>query len=174
MIYLWYYKILKQHILELKMSRKKLITKKKEWNVCADIILYLICFLFCDTNLLLEYFKPTHTHTHTHRNTYIYMYMCVHMCVYIYRAFLVAQTVNNLPAIQETWVQTLGWEDSVEKGMTTQCSILAWKMPWTEEPDGLLSMGLQRVRHNWATNAHTTAILVPFKAKILNNFLILE
>ena len=59
-----------------------------------------------------------------------------------------AQTVNNLPAIQETWVQTVGWEDPVEKGMTTQCSILAWKMPWTEEPDGLLSMGLQRVRHN--------------------------
>ena len=148
MIYLWYYKILKQHILELKMSRKKLITKKKEWNVCADIILYLICFLFCDTNLLLEYFKPTHTHTHTQIYIYIYMYVCVcvYVCVYTHTyiwAFLVAQTVNNLPAIQETWVQTVGWEDPVEKGMTTQYSILAWKMPWTEEPDGLLSMGLQ-------------------------------
>ena len=59
--------------------------------------------------------------------------------------------VKNLPAIQETRVWSLGWEDPLEKGMTTHSSILAGKIPWTEEPGGLQSMGSQRVRHNWAT-----------------------
>ena len=56
--------------------------------------------------------------------------------------------VKNLPALQETWVQSLGREDPLEKKMATHSSILAWKIPWTEEPGGLQSMGLQRVGHN--------------------------
>ena len=56
-----------------------------------------------------------------------------------------AQTVKNLPAIMETWVRALGWEDPLEKGMATHCSILAWRIPWTEEPGGLQSMESQRV-----------------------------
>ena len=56
--------------------------------------------------------------------------------------------VKNLPAVQETWVRSLGVEDSLEKGMATQSSILAWRIPWMEEPGGLQSMGLQRVRHD--------------------------
>ena len=56
-----------------------------------------------------------------------------------------AQMVKNLPAKQETQVQSLGWEDTLEKEMATHPSILAWRIPWTEEPDGLQSMGLQRV-----------------------------
>ena len=59
-----------------------------------------------------------------------------------------AQTVKNLPAIQETQVQSLGWEDPLEKGMATHSSILAWKVPWTEEPGGPESMGSQRVGHD--------------------------
>ena len=59
--------------------------------------------------------------------------------------FPVAQTAKNLPTVQETWVQSLGQEDPLEKGMTTQSSILAWKIPWTEDPGGLYSMGSQRV-----------------------------
>ena len=55
-----------------------------------------------------------------------------------------AQMVKNLPAIQETWVRSLGWKDPLEKGTTTHSSILAWRIPWTEEPGGLLSMGSQR------------------------------
>ena len=55
------------------------------------------------------------------------------------RAFLAAQMVKNLPAMQETWVQSLGWEDSLEKRMATHSSILAWRIPWTEEPGGLQS-----------------------------------
>ena len=55
------------------------------------------------------------------------------------------QTVKNLPAMQETWVQSLGQEDPLEKGMATHSSILVWRIPWTEEPDRLQSMGSQRV-----------------------------
>ena len=69
-----------------------------------------------------------------------------------------AQMVKNLPAVQVTQVQSLGWEDALEKEMATHCSILAWRIPWTEEPCGLQSMGSQRVGHDWATN---TSICCP-------------
>ena len=59
-----------------------------------------------------------------------------------------AQTVKNLPAIRETRVRSLGWEDLLEKGMATHSSILAWRIPWTEELGGLQSMGSQRVGHD--------------------------
>ena len=57
-------------------------------------------------------------------------------------AFLVAQTIQNLPAMQETWVSFLGWEDPLEKGMATHSNILSWRIPWTEEPGWLQFMGL--------------------------------
>ena len=63
-------------------------------------------------------------------------------------AAMAAQMVKNLPALQETQVQSLDWEDPLEKGMVTHSSILAWRIPWTEEAGGLQSVGLQRVRHN--------------------------
>ena len=56
--------------------------------------------------------------------------------------------VKNLPAMQETWVQSLGQKDPLEEGMATHSSILAWRIPWTEEPGGLQSMRSQRVRHD--------------------------
>ena len=59
-----------------------------------------------------------------------------------------AQIVKNLPAVQETRVQSLGWEDSLEKGVATHASILAWRIPWTEESGGLQSMGSQTVSHD--------------------------
>ena len=62
--------------------------------------------------------------------------------------FLVAQMVKNPPAVQETWVQSLGWEDPLEKKMATHSGILAWKIPWTQEPGRIQSMGLQRVGHD--------------------------
>ena len=62
-------------------------------------------------------------------------------------ASLVAQMIKNLPVIQGTQVQSLGQEDPLEKGMATHSSILAWRIPWTEEPVRLQSMWLQRVRH---------------------------
>ena len=66
----------------------------------------------------------------------------------IFRASLEAQTVKRLPTIQETQVQSLGWEDPLEKEMATHSSIPAWKIPWTEEPGRLQSMGSQRVGHD--------------------------
>ena len=71
------------------------------------------------------------------------------MCVFIHiYASLVAQTVKNLTAMWETWVQSLGWEGPLEKGMATHSSILAWRTPWTEEPGGLQFIGSQRVGCN--------------------------
>ena len=62
---------------------------------------------------------------------------------------LVAQMVKNLPAMR---VQSLAWKDPLEKGMATYSSILAWRIPWTEEPDGLYYIGSQRIEHDWAIN----------------------
>ena len=70
----------------------------------------------------------------------IYKWLC---CV-----FLVAQVVKNLPAVQETWVQSLDREDPLEKEMAKHSSILASEIPWAEEPGGLQSMGLQRIGHD--------------------------
>ena len=61
---------------------------------------------------------------------------------------LVAQTVKHLPEMRETWVRSLGQEDPLEKETATLSSILAWKIPWMEEPGGLQSMGSQRVGHD--------------------------
>jgi len=64
---------------------------------------------------------------------------------------LVAQMIRNPSAMRETWVRSLGREDPLEEGMATHSSVLAWRIPWTEEPGGLQSMGLQRIRHDWVT-----------------------
>ena len=67
-------------------------------------------------------------------------------------ASLLVQSVKNLPAMQETAVQSLGQEDPLEKEMTIHSSTIAWKIPWTEEPDRLQSVGLQRVGNDWTTS----------------------
>ena len=69
-------------------------------------------------------------------------------------ASLVAQTVKNLPAMRETQARSLGWEGPLEKEMATHSSTLAWRIPWTEEPERLQSMGSQRVRYDWATDTN--------------------
>ena len=74
------------------------------------------------------------------------------------RPSLVAQTVKRLPTMQETRVRSLGREDPLEKEMTTHSSILAWKIPWTGESSRLQSMGLQRVRQDWAISLHVYEI----------------
>ena len=71
-------------------------------------------------------------------------------------AFLVAQMVKNPPAMWETWVWSLAWEDPLEEGMATCSSTLAWRIPMDREPGGLQSMELQRVGHDWATKHNTT------------------
>ena len=84
------------------------------------------------------------------------------------------QLVKNMPAMQETQVGSLGWEDPLEKGMATHSNILAWDIPGTEEPGGLQSMGSQKVGHNWGTKQHrdetdslyVTAATVPHQATL--------
>jgi len=77
-------------------------------------------------------------------------------CVtYSSQLFLVTQTVKNLPVLWETRVWSLGRQDPLEKGMKTHSSILAWRIPWTEEPVRRQSMGLHKVRHDWVTNLFT-------------------
>ena len=71
----------------------------------------------------------------------------IHIYTYIWASFVV-QLVENLPAMRETWVRFLGWEDPMEESMATHSSILAWRIPWTEDPGGLRYMGLQRVEHD--------------------------
>ena len=76
-------------------------------------------------------------------------------CYYCLLTSLVVQKVKRLPKMQETRVWSLVWEDPLEKKMATHSSILAWKIPWTEEPGWLLSRGSQRVGHNWVTSLFT-------------------
>ena len=69
---------------------------------------------------------------------------------FLYGASQVAQWINNLAAMQETWIESLGREDPLEQGMATHSSILAWRIPWTEEPGRLQSMESDRVGHDWS------------------------
>ena len=70
--------------------------------------------------------------------------LCAHFCL-LFNKHL-SQTVKHLPTMQETWVQSLGWEDTLEKKMATQSSILAREIPWTEKPGGLQSRGLLKIQ----------------------------
>ena len=74
--------------------------------------------------------------------------------IFLFWTSLVVQKVKHLPIMQETWVQSPGRKDLLEKEMATHSSILAWKIPWTEDPGRLQSMGSQRVGHDWATSLH--------------------
>ena len=71
------------------------------------------------------------------------------------QSFPDGSVVNNPPAVWETWVWSLGWEDSLEEEMATHSSILSWRIPQTEEPGRLQSTGSQRGRHNWSNYTHT-------------------
>ena len=123
----------------------------------------LLCYnewVFNDIKISIIFFawvaNTVYTHTHTHTHIYIYIY------IYCYMGFPGDWVVRNLPAMQETWVQSLGQEDPLEKGMKTHSSILAWRIPCTEEPDGLQSMGPQRVRRDLDTEQqqHTVYIYI--------------
>ena len=85
---------------------------------------------------------------------YSSIYTIFILFIYLFLASLVAQKVKHPPAMWETGVQSLGWEDFLEKRLAAHSSILAWRILWTEEPGGLQSMGSQRVRHSCATNTH--------------------
>ena len=73
---------------------------------------------------------------------------CVNVSLLSYNRNLSGSGVKNLPTMREAWVQSLDWEDPLQKEMATHSSILAWRIPWIEGPGGLESMGSQRVRHD--------------------------
>ena len=81
--------------------------------------------------------------------------------------------VKNLPAMQETWVWSLGWEDPLEEGMATHSSTVAWRTPQTEEPGGLQYIGLQRVGHDWSDLPRTHLTPGPTQAPAINQVIIL-
>ena len=87
----------------------------------------------------------------------------------VYPASLVAEKVKSLPATQETWVQSLNWEDPLEKGMATLSNILALKILWMEDPCGLQSMGSQRVRYDWATNTCASCVCLSTVIRIYSD-----
>ena len=88
-----------------------------------------------------------------------------------YSASLVAQRLNHLPAMWETRIRSLGWEVPLEKEMATHSSILAWRIPWMEEPGGLQSTGSQRVGHDWATSL---SFFLSFFASVTNEWIFVE
>ena len=107
--------------------------------------------------------KKKKKETNTHKKKYLPIDICIVKLYYILHVHtiwtsLVVQMIKNLPAIQETPIRSLGQDDPLEKGMVTHSSILAWRIPWTEEPGRLQSMGSPRVRLHWATNTHTSYI----------------
>ena len=79
--------------------------------------------------------------------------------IYLVRILQFELDFSGIPTMRETWVQSLGQEDPLEKEMATHFSIFAWRIPWMEEPGGLQFMGSQRVRHDWATSFHFTSLL---------------
>ena len=84
-----------------------------------------------------------------------YLWISLHVFkLYFLQISLMAQRLKHLPPMQETWVQSLGREDPLEKEMATHSSILAWRIPWTEEPCRLQCTGSQRVRHDWVTSPY--------------------
>ena len=109
-------------------------------------------------------------------HVHMYVCVCVYIYVYIYDMFifthtftvfgvsLVAQMVENLPAVQKTWVRSLVWEDPLEKEIAAHSSVLAWRIPGA--PGRLQSMRLQRVKHDWVTNTFTFVLYFSFCSKI--------
>ena len=83
----------------------------------------------------------------------------------------VAQSVKNPLAMQDTWIQFLGWEDPLEDSMATHSIILAWRIPWTEEPGRLQSMGLQRMGQDWVTKHTQAATWLLHKSILINKTL---
>ena len=98
---------------------------------------------------------PGHCSTEWSKSEREKQILCVDAYIWNLGTSLVAQTVKNLPAVQETQVWSLGQEYPLKKGMAINSSILAWRIPWTEEPCQVQSMWLQRARHDWLSNTHT-------------------
>ena len=120
-------------------------------------------------------YGPTLTSVHDYwkiPQLWLYRALSAKWCLFFntlsrFETTLVAQTVKYLVAMRETQVQSLGQEDPLEKGMATHSSILAWRIPWTEEHGRLQSLRSQRVRHDWATNTSFVTAFLPWSKRLL-------
>ena len=111
---------------------------------------------FCNDTAQCDSVKPS-SFSHPWMNTFGFVLNC---SILVWRASVMTQQVKSPPTVQETQVQSLVWEDPLEKEMATHSSTLAWEVPWTEEPGGLQSVGSQRVRHDWMTEHAYIHVLV--------------
>ena len=112
--------------------------------------------------------SQTRKNTHTQQiKTRSFQFSSFYFCnaMLLSQDFPVAQMVKNLSVMQKTQVRSLGWEDPLEREMAIHSGILAWRIPWTEEPGGLQPMGLQRVGHKWATNTTITTCYYPIEER---------
>ena len=143
-------------------DKKKCVSKNYdsefeiEWNPFV-MVSFTTCALGNRTKLLYKFFclllnACPMVYLNVDENGLCYIWGFLQL---LNKASLVAKTVKNLPAMQETQVQSLSWKDPLEKGIAIHSSILGWRILWTEDPGGLQSMGSQRVQHNWMTNAFT-------------------
>ena len=120
----------------------------------------LMCFFYIlllslpcpEVNTVLQLFTYYHATSYIFPIIFLYFYLYFKYTYTFSRTSLVAQMVKRLSTMWETWIPSLGWEDPLEKEMAIHSSTIAWKIPWTEEPGRLQSMGLQRVGHDWATS----------------------
>ena len=119
---------------------------------CFSTTLFLLIFVISFFMLTLVFIYSFYSSSMRCKVRLFEISLFLNIGVYHYRwAFQVVQWVKNLPAVQEMpemWVRFLGWEDPLEGGVAAHSSILAWRIPWTDEPGGLQSMGSQRVRHD--------------------------
>ena len=113
-------------------------------NKCVDRCIYINIYIYIYTHTHIYKWMNIGIHTHTH----IYNWV---IWLHIWNKQNI--TLNKSSILP--WVWSVGWEDPLEKGMATHSSILPWRIPWTEEPGGLQSLGLQRIRHDLATNSFT-------------------
>ena len=159
----------RSYVLEmLVLYRKSLLTpalytwRKTQniiWNIKQSfiivlILLYLKIITLCSKNLVKSIrtviINELENRT-TLKQTNKLSYRKINLMRFWEMTSPVAQTVKNLPTMWETWVRSLGWKNPLEKGMATHCSILVWRIPWTEKPGKLQFMELQRAKHDWAT-----------------------
>ena len=123
---------------------------------CIHVITKARFHLFFKNDWIIFHCMYVCMHIHTHIHTQHFFYPFFHWWTFrLLPYFGNVSGGKSLPAMWETWVQSLSQEDPLEKKIAIHSSALAWKMPWTEEPGRLQSMGSQRVRHDWVTNTDT-------------------
>ena len=139
-----------QHIIFLSDNNVLVAQAKNLWIIPYSFSLYQQMVSLTIKRVIAQELLTTFTTTHTYTHTHILTELLASFFTTSYSLY--AQIVKNLPAMKETWVQSLGPEDPLEKGMSTHSGILAWRIPWTQELGRLQFMGSIWVENDWTTN----------------------